>query len=344
MNAELLSEEYSYLANKFQKKKIMVSGATGLIGSHVVQQIDNINQLHQAGIKIVALYRDESKRSKLENELTNSTSVEFVECDVENTILYEGDVDYIVHCAGFSGGTKMHLKDPVKVFDTGLNGTRNLLDFSVTHNVQGFLYVSTYEVYGDNSTEERIKEDFPCQLDTFTLRNSYAEIKRLCESLLCAFSNKYGFNTYAVRLTSTFGSGVKYHDPRFFAEFARCAIEGRDIVLKSHGRTVRSYLDADDAALAFLYVLANGQNCNAYNLTNMNNEISIKDIAERIIKLSSANIQLEFDVPEDAHKLGLRKEGRTVMDASKLESIGWKPVWSLDDTLMKLIMSMKENR
>ena len=344
MNADLLREEYSYLAEKFKDKSVMVSGATGLIGSHVVKQIDNINEMYQSGIKTIVLYRDEEKRKKLESELMNPDLAEYVKCDVEGSIPYEGIVDYIVHCAGFSGGTKMHLKDPVKVFDTGLNGTRNLLDFSADHNVRGFLYVSTYEVYGDNSTEERITEVFPCQLDTFTPRNSYAEIKRLCESLLCAFSSKYGFNTYAVRLTSTFGSGVKYNDSRFFAEFARCAIEGRDIILKSHGKTVRSYLDADDAALAFLYVLANGQNCNAYNLTNMNNEISIKDIAERIIKLSGADIKLIFDVPEDAHKLGLRKEGRTVMDASKLEAIGWKPVWALDDTLEKLILSMKENK
>lgn len=344
MNAELLREEYSYLAEKFKEKSVMISGATGLIGSHVVKQIDNINEMFQAAIKTIVLYRDEEKKNKLKSELMNPDLAEFVKCDVEKEITYNGSVDYIVHCAGFSGGTKMHLMDPVKVFDTGLNGTRNMLDFSVTHNVQGFLYVSTYEIYGDGSTDGRITEDFPCKLDTFTPRNSYAEIKRLCESLLCAFSSKYGFNTYAVRLTSTFGSGVKYNDSRFFAEFARCAIEGRDIVLKSHGKTVRSYLDADDAATAFLYVLANGQNCNAYNLTNMENEISIKEIAERIIKLSGADIKLIFDVPEDAHKLGLRKEGRTVMDATKIYSIGWKPVCSFDDTLNKLILSVKENR
>ena len=289
MNAELLAEQYSYLAELFKEKTVMVSGATGLIGSHVIKHIDNINETTGAKIKAVALYRSEDKCLELSNELINHNYVAFVKCDVEDSIPYEGHVDYIVHCAGFSGGTKMHLKDPIKVFDTGLKGTRNLLEFSVTHGLNGFLYVSTYEVYGDNSTEERITEDFPCRLDTFTPRNSYAEIKRLCESLLCAYSSKYGFNTYAVRLTSTFGSGVRYNDSRFFAEFARCAIEGRDIVLKSHGKTVRSYLDADDAAIAFLYVMANGENCNAYNLTNMDNEISIKEIAERITDIYEKN-------------------------------------------------------
>ena len=322
----------------------MISGATGLIGSHVVEQIKRINDVAKSEIKTVALYRSEEKRAELEKKLEDVSLIEFVKYDVEDEMEYEGTVDYVIHCAGFSGGTKMHLKDPVKVFDTGLKGTRSMLDFSATHGVQGFVYVSTYEVYGDNSTEERITESFPCRLDTFTLRNSYAEIKRACESMLCAFSAKYGFNGYAVRLTSTFGSGVRYDDPRFFAEFARNAIEGKNIILKSHGKTVRSYLDADDAAIAMLYILVNGENCNVYNLTNMNNEISIKEIADRIIELSKADTKIVFDIPEDAHRLGLRKESKTVMDATKLESIGWKPVWSLDDTLVKLISSMKDNR
>ena len=344
MNSQLLKAQYDYLGARFRNKTIMISGATGLIGSHVVEQIKYINDVAQSNIKTVALYRSEEKRAKLEKKLEDTSLIDFIKCDIEDEVEYNGAVDYVIHCAGFSGGTKMHLKDPVKVFDTGLNGTRSMLDFSALHGVHGFVFVSTYEIYGDNTTEERITESFPCQLDTFMLRNSYAEIKRACESMLGAFSVKYGFNGFAVRLTSTFGSGVSYDDPRFFAEFARSAIEGKDIVLKSHGKTVRSYLDADDAAIAMLYVLVNGRNCNAYNLTNMNNEISIKDIANRFIELSESDIKIVFDIPEDAYKLGFRKEGKTVMDATKLESIGWKPVWSLDDTLMKLISSMKENR
>lgn len=344
MNSEQLSIHLSFLNDRFKGRTILISGSTGLIGSHVVQLIDILNKLKDTGIQSVLLYRDEQKREKLASCLSRPDLVQFVKCDVERDIPYSENVDYIVHCAGFSGGTKIHLKDPVKVFDTGINGTRNLLDFAVTHNLKGFLYVSTYEVYGDISNEEKIKENQACQLDTFVLRNCYAEIKRLCESLLCAFSEKYGFKTYAVRLTSTFGSGVIYNDPRFFAEFARCAIEGRDIILKSYGKTVRSYLDADDAAIAFLYVLTNGESCNAYNLTNMDNVISIKDIAVRIIELTDAKINIVFDASEDAHKLGLRQEGKTVMDATKLEAIGWKAVYTLNETLLKLIKSMKESR
>lgn len=344
MNRALLDQHNQFLAANLENKRILISGATGLIGSRVVAYLDWLNREKNANIEVVALYRDEQKRRRVFAQLDGEGQVRFVQGDVERELSFAGNVDYIIHCAGYSGGTKMHLKDPVKVFETGIGGTRHLLDFAVNHRCEGFLYVSTYEVYGDASQEGYITERQACQLDTFTLRNCYAEIKRLCESMLCAYSAKFGLPVFAVRLTSTFGTGVKYDDPRFFAEFARCIIEGRDIVLKSPGRTVRSYLDADDAAIAFLYVLTKGESCNAYNLTNMGNEISIRAIAERMIALSRAPVHLAMDVQEDIESLGMRREGRTVMDATKMRNLGWEPVYSLDDTILKLIESMRRSK
>lgn len=341
MNTDLLLEQEKYLSKKLQGCSIMVSGATGLIGSRIIYLIDELNSSYQSDIKVIALYRDEEKKENVFKELSNRHNVVFINHDIEDMLCINQKVDYIIHCAGVSGGSKMHLKNSVRVFDIGLSGTKMLLDFAVKQECQGFLYVSTYEIYGSVSSEELIKETDSCSLDTFTLRNIYAEIKRLCESLCCAYSNQYNLNTYAVRLTSTFGNGVKYDDPRFFAEFARCIIENRDIVLKSTGGTVRSYLDADDAAIAFLYILANGKSSNAYNLTNMENSISIKDIAVKMIELSNSDVQLKFELTDDIASMGFRKESCTLMDAGKIEQLGWKPVYSMEDTLVKLLDSMK---
>ena len=329
-----------FLAEKLQGKKIMVSGATGLVGAAIVRYIIQLNEQRNANIDVFPLFRSKDKFKQLFPDADNREYIKPLHFDTDDNIEFNQDVDFIIHCAGISGGSKMHLKDPVRIFDIGVNGTRKLLDYAATHKCQGFLYVSTYEVYGNVSMEEPIDETHPSLLNPMVLRDSYAEVKRLCESMCVAFSAKFGFNIYSGRLTSTFGTGVKYDDPRFFAEFARCVTAGKDIVLRSKGGTVRNYLDVDDAASAFLYILANGENANAYNLTNRNNQISIKDIAEMIIKLDGDKVKLVFDIDE-SNSMGFRKEGKTVMNPDKLEAIGWKPVFSFEETLTKLLEAIR---
>ena len=337
MNTDLYNEQRSFLSGKLKGKSIMVSGATGLVGSSVVRYLAGLNNDFNSDIKVVALFKDEEKLRRVHSSLIDRDYFVATRFSSDEEFKYEDNVDYIIHAAGISGGSKMHLKDPVRVFDIGINSTRTLLDYASKHECKGFVYVSTYEIYGGINQDELIPENHPCQLDPMVLRNSYAEVKRLCEAMLVAFSTKYGFNVYSGRLTSTFGTGVSYNDPRFFAEFARCVTNGQNIVLKSTGGTIRNYLDVDDAASAFLYILVNGENCQAYNLTNRDNAISVRDIAKRIIELDGGKVDLVFDIAEDAKALGFRKEGVTVMDPSKLESIGWKPVFSFDDTLVKLL-------
>ena len=111
--------------------------------------------------------------------------------------------------------------------------------------------------------------------------------------------------------------------------------------MKSSGGTIRNYLDADDAAAAFLYILAKGSSNNAYNVTNMDNALSIKEIAEMFIKISNGKSRLLFDLDDDIDKLGFRKEGKTLLNSNKVINIGWKPVYSIEDTIEKLINAMK---
>ena len=339
----LLNNQLSFLAGKLNGKTILVSGATGLIGARIIALISTLRHDFNVNIKGIGLYRSESKlRKKMP---IDSEGIDFASWDMdEEQEPCIDEYDAIIHCAGISGGKKMHLKDPRKFFTTNIGSTQKLLDYNAKHKKAPFLFVSTYEVYGDVQQETLFKEDYPCSIDTFAIRSSYAEMKRMSEMMCCMWSSQYGFDSYSVRLTSTFGKGVEYNDPRFFAEFARCIIENRDIILKSSGGTIRSYLDADDAAIAMLYVIANGQNGNAYNLTNMQNAISIRDIAQRMIEVSCSGIKLKFDIAEDVSKLGYRKEGCTLMDATKLMDLGWQPVYTLDETIGKLIQSMRNTK
>lgn len=344
MNTELLLTQGKYLSEKLRDCSIMISGATGLIGQRIVAYLLNLNDNFNAKTMIYALYRNEEKKNSIFSGKMNRADLNFVRFLSEEHIEANVQVDYIVHCAGISGGSKMHLKDPIRIFDAGLTVTRTLLDYGVKHGCKGFVYVSTYEIYGSINSDALVAETQACNLDPLVLRNSYAEVKRCCESLGVAYASAYGMNFYSGRLTSTFGTGVSYDDPRFFAEFARCIVKGRNIVLKSTGGTVRNYLDADDAASAFLYILVNGENCNAYNLTNMDNAVSIRDIATKMLDISGNKVELVFDIAEDVQALGFRKEGCTLMDAHKLESLGWKPVYTIEESIKKLIESMNNSK
>lgn len=337
MNSQLLQEQQSYLGKRLQGKTIMVSGATGLVGSAVVRYLVSLNDEQNAGIQIIPLYRNREKYDRVYAPMSSRADLSPQLFSAATDIAFDLNADFIIHCAGISGGSKMHLQDPIRIFDTGIGSTRQLLDYASTHNCEGFIYVSTYEIYGGVNEEQLVAENHPCLLDPMVLRNSYAEVKRVCESMLTAYSAKYGFKVYSGRLTSSFGKGVSYNDTRFFAEFARCVIEGRNIVMKSTGGTIRNYLDVDDAASAFLYILVNGESGNAYNLTNRNNAISVRDIAAKLIDLGGNRVELVFDIANDVKALGFRKEGITVMDPTKLENLGWKPVYTIEDTLVKLL-------
>lgn len=341
MDKDILCHQQEILSSALAGKTVLVNGATGLIGSRIVRYLIALNDYKHAGIKIMCCFRNKEKKNKMYNDVSDRKDVVFLGVEENKAPDYACPIDYVIQAAGISGGSKMHLKDPLKIFEASYEATKSLLDFSVSNGARKFLYVSTYEIYGSVDSDKPIKEDAYCNLDTFTLRNSYAECKRICESLCSAYSSKYGIETFSGRLTSTFGAGVKYDDSRFFAEFARCIIEERDIILKSRGGTIRTYLDADDAASAFLYIIVKGENCNVYNVTNMDNQISIKDIAAKMISVTDSSISLKFDINDDIERLGYRKEGCTIVDSTKLMNLGWHPVYTLDDTLLKLINSMK---
>lgn len=342
MNVEILEKQRCFLKERFAGKTVLIAGATGLIGSRIAYYIMNLNKNYSANIKLYLLYRNSDKCKIVYPDYPNYQNVIFE--TYENIEKINCKIDFIFHCAGISGGTKMHLKDPMAVFETAYQLTKKLLDTAVRTQCGGFLFVSTYEVYGNINSEMPISEKNVCNLDTMNLRNIYAECKRMSEAMCVAYASMHSIKVCCGRLTSTFGDGVDYSDPRFFAEFARCIIEQRDIVLKSTGMTVRSYLDSDDAATAFMYIASDGENKSVYNVTNMENKVSIRTMAERMLEISGSESKLRFDIAEDVEKLGFRTESCTLMDATKLYDLGWEPAYSLDDTLAKLLNSMEKNK
>jgi dTDP-glucose 4,6-dehydratase len=328
---------------KISNCTILITGATGMIGQNIVRLITQENDSDNTNIKIIAHGRSKEKFCKVFKDYLSRDDFESLICDIKD-IQYSNDVDFIIHTAGVTGGSKQHLDFPMTTIATALEGTKKVLDLALDKKCKGLVYLSTLEIYGSSgfSNENKV-EDEGYFIDTTNPRSSYPESKRMCECMCASYTKQYGLPTYIARLTATFGYGVAYNDNRVFAQFARSIIEKEDIVLKSTGETVRNYCDAEDASMAFLYLLAFGEPGQAYNVANMDTEISIKDLALKFIEsFSDCKTKLVFDISDDATKLGYNQIQRNVLDSSKLMLTGWNPKYSLDDTIIKLVDYMKE--
>lgn len=320
-----------------QGQTLLITGSTGLIGSSIVKDLLDIKN---AELKILALVRNEEKgRCVFQNYLTDSR-LSLILGDVCDRLELACGVDYIIHTASQTS-SRAFVEQPVETSLTALKGTENLLNLAVGKNVKGFLYLSSMEVYGTPGDDSKITEDHPTNLNTTDVRTCYPESKRMCESLCVSFASEYGVPVKIVRLTQTFGPGVQYHDDRVFAEFARCVIEGKDIVLHTKGDTKRNYLYTDDAVSAILTVLLCGVPGEAYNAANETTYCSIYEMATMVAEqIAEGAIKVRCEI-EDTGKFGYAKTLHMNLDTTKLRDLGWEAKVDLPEMFAKMIADMR---
>ena len=331
--------DFSTLYNK----SIMITGATGMIGQNIVAFIKRLNEKENASITVIAHGRNAEKFNALYGEFISDPLFKATISDVTE-LQYDEPVDYIIHAASITGGSKQHLDFPMRTLGTAIDGTRRVLDLAMDKHCQGVVFLSSLEVYGyTGKAENNITETDGGYIDTMNPRSSYSEGKRVSECLFTAYAKQYGLPAMVARLTASFGAGVSPKDNRVFAQFAKSILAGEDIVLQSTGETVRDYCDAMDVASALLTILISGTPGQAYNVANMSTEISIRDLAQRFINLyPESGSKLVFDLKEDAAKIGYNPVMRNVLDSTKLMNLGWTPQFSIDDMIRHLVESLSE--
>ncbi len=318
-------------------KNIYITGATGLIGRNLVNAILYANMNLGINCTIYAHVRNIEKARML-FESQASDKLKFIVGDIQDEINCDEKIDYIIHAASQTASKKF-IEDPVSTIDIAINGTRNVLNLAKKNNVDSFVYLSTMEVYGRPQTDEKIDEKHSTDLNTMDVRNCYPISKRMCENL-CAC---YNVNSKVIRLTQTFGPGVEYNDGRVFAEFARCAIENRDIVLHTTGETKRSYLYTADAIRAIFTILLKGKNNEIYNVANEETYCSILEMANLVKdKCTDGKINVNIEI-EDINKFGYIPKLCMNLDTTKIQELGWKPKVNLENIYKKLISSLRRS-
>ena len=310
--------------SKLDGKTVLVTGATGLIGSAVVNGLLYYGLQTQNPPQVLALVRSEEKAQRmLGAQLVQCPNLRLVTGDVTSLELPEEDVDYIIHAASQTASRAM-VEQPVETILTTVEGTRRMLELARERNSLGMVYLSSMEVYGTQPQGKRVTEnDVGAMLPT-KLRSSYPLSKQLAEALCAGYAAEYGVPAKIIRLAQTFGPGVPLEDKRVFAMIARC----------SH-----SFLYTMDAVSSILKVLLEGESGQAYTAANEETYCSIADMARMVCaKFSGGKSRVVFDLGEntvypDTSYLDL--------DTSKLQALGWKAEYGLAEMYENMMETMR---
>lgn len=311
--------------------RVLVTGATGLIGSFLVEALARLNETAGAGIDIYAAGRSEAGVRGRFGALADAPYFHYVPYDATQPVRFDFMADYVVHAAT-SAHPLAYATDPVGTMQANLFGTARLLEFLRGQGGGRFLLLSTGETYGENpDLPEGFSETDHGWIDPMLPRSCYPESKRAAETLCASYAAQYGVDALAARLCHVYGPTFTPSNSRADAQFIRKALAGEDIVMKSAGSQVRSFCYVADAVNALLALLIRGERGQAYNVANRRSVASIREYAETLADI--AGVKVVFDLPPEVEKAGYTKVTRAVLNPAKLEGLGWVAKYDLREGL-----------
>ena len=302
-------------------KSILVTGATGLIGSFLVDLLLYINQQKNAGIQVYALARNEGTLCTRFASVREMPELHFVVQDVTEPLQLKERVDYIVHAAG-DGFPSAFREHPVETMTPAVLGTWQLLQYAKEARIERFLYLSSGEVYGKPfGAVQAFTETDTGDIDSMDVRSCYPMAKRCAETLCVSFTEQYKVPTVIARLSHTYGANVSARDNRATVQFMKNAAAGQDIVLYSPGKQLRSYTYVADCVSGLLTVMLNGTSGEVYNIANAASRVTVAEFAEIVAEKSGRHCV--FKQPSDSEKKELTPNEYAVLASDKLEGLGW---------------------
>lgn len=327
-----------YPWNELGNKTVLITGATGFIGSFIVHVLMYRNNYFKENIKICAFGRNIKIAKERFNKYWNEENFEFVTHDLCLPIKYKKNIDYIFHCASNASPDK-YITDPVGTMKVNLEGTINLLEFAKASGVKKVVYTSTIEVYGKTNGIDKIREDDFGYIDSMVLRSNYPISKKAAEMLCVAYANQYEIDVRIGRIPYSYGPGMRNDDKKVVIEFIRNVAHGKNIVLKSTGSQKRSYCYIADIVSALFTILFFGEKAEAYNISSDESIVSIADLATMLVNFfPEKNLQVEYDIPRGIEQKHFSFIGDAVLNSEKLQKLGWIPMYNLADGLKKCVL------
>ena len=316
-------------------KSIAVTGCSGLLGTLLVDSLMWLNEHENANITVYALGRNTSKIEEQFSCFLESPLFKITEYNL-NCRFPAIEANYIFHCAGNSHPALFN-SDPVGTLMGNIIGTYNVLDFAKTHDTK-VLILSSGEVYGENrNLGGGMAENFLGQISLESFRSCYPEGKRAVEALCQSFRYQHGVDIKIARPCRIFGPTMSNEDNKASAQFLKKAKKGEPLILKSIGNQQFSYIYGADAVSALFKIILDGETGEAYNISNKECDIRLKDFAKIIAE--KAQVEILFDCTGEA---GGSLVTNAILDNSKLRELGWNPLVNIDEAITRTLEIMEK--
>jgi nucleoside-diphosphate-sugar epimerase len=319
---------------KLSGTNILITGATGLIGSTLV---DVLMSNPRRDYSVYASGRNIERGQKRFEKYLSLDSFRFIRYDVMMPLQSDVQFDYIIHAAS-NASPNTFFKNPVEIVKANILGVSNLIEYGMGHGMKRFLYVSSGEVYGEGDVRV-MTEEYSGYVDCLNPRSCYPSSKRTAETLCVSYASEYGADVVIARPCHVYGPNFTESDNRVYAQFIRNILHEEDIVLKSKGEQVRSWCYVVDCVSALLYVLLKGASGEAYNIADPNSVLTIRQLAEMLAEIGSRKVIM--DIPSDIEKSVFNPVSKSVFSVNKLERLGWKVSGNMYEKMSKTVSQVR---
>jgi nucleoside-diphosphate-sugar epimerase len=337
-------------------KNLLITGGAGFLGYYLIQSVLHWNRSAHRASRIALTVADNYARGVPQwmTGLEGTENLTLLRHDVTRPLPPEaGDFQYVIHAAGIASPIH-YRKRPIQTMDANIDGLRHLLDRALEQTrrgvpVEGFLFYSSSEIYGDPPADRiPTPEDYRGNVSCTGPRACYDESKRYGETLCVNFAGQYGIPTRMARPFNNYGPGLKISDRRVIPDFARDVLAGRDIVMHSDGSPQRTFCYVADAVVGYYRVLVRGRDGEPYNIGSPGPEISMRDLAQKVVDhgrdLFDYRGRVVHRAAEDEAYL-VDNPNRRCPDLTKSRrELGYEPSVSLDEGLRRSLVWYHHNR
>ena len=346
-DSELWSKDLKLITDAFPEisefagQSIMITGAGGLIGSAITDVLIQYNETHRESITIYAAGRSKEKLAGRFAPYFDRPYFHFLPYDsskMNNELSFS--CDYVIHGAG-NASPDLVMKEPVETMLSNFLGLSNLLDYARDYGVKKTLYISSSEIYGRKENNDPFGEKEYGYIDLLNPRNSYSVGKRAAETLCASYATEYGVQSVIVRPGHIYGPTASPVDGRVSSAWPYLAAQGKNIVMKSDGGQIRSYCYCLDCASAVLTILLRGESVRAYNISNPNSIISIREMAEILAK--AGHVELIREEASQIEKERFNPMTNSSLDSVSLLSLGWRGLFDAATGFEHTVQIIREN-